>query len=176
MTPASRFMPKLSRRRWPGLVILGILAFLPFYFFIDHPIGMGLALAGLLAVVVFEHRRYKVRIGKLVESRAGESICEFARSFERRQVDTWVVRAVYEELQEYLGGTLPVPIRAADRLKDDLPIDLEDLEMDIAARIAKRSGRSLSSGGANPYYSKINTVEDLVLFFNWQPQAASSST
>lgn len=167
MRLASRFMPKFARRRWPGFVLLGILALIPVYFFLGHPLGTSLVIAGLLGFGVFEHRRYKLRIRKLAESRAGESICEFARSFERRQIDTWVIRAVCEEIQEYLGGSPPVPIRAADRLKDDLPIDAEDLEMDLAGRISQRTGRSFNTS-ANPYYAKINTVEDLVLFFNGQ--------
>jgi hypothetical protein len=112
-------------------------------------------------------------IRTLVESRDGESICEFARSFERHRVDTWVVRAVYEQLQEYLGGIPSVPILAIDRLKYDLPIDMEDLEMDLIAEISQRTGRSLSNTTSNPYYEKVKTVEDLVLFFNAQPKAGA---
>jgi hypothetical protein len=83
-----------------------------------------------------------------------------------------VIRAVYEQLQEYLGGNPPVPIRAEDRLKDDLPLDMEDVELDIALQISRRTGRSLSNTIANPYYAKVKTVKDLVLFFNAQPRAA----
>jgi hypothetical protein len=124
-------------------------------------------------LTVVEIGRNRRRLKHLAKLRAGESICEFARSFERNNVDTWVIRAVYEQLQDYLGKNPVVPIRAADRLKEDLPIDAEDLEMDLAEEIAQRTGRSLKDTTANPYYGKIRTVEDLVLFFNSQPKAAA---
>ncbi|HWM69920.1 MAG TPA: hypothetical protein VNO35_25310 [Steroidobacteraceae bacterium] len=124
---------------------------------------------------IVEHKRHKARLRLLAESRSGESICEFARSFERKEIDTWVVRAVYEQLQRYLGGDLPVPIRATDRLKEDLPIDTEDLEMDLMAEISQRAGRSLSNTTANPYYDKVKTVGDLVLFFDAQPKNSTLS-
>jgi hypothetical protein len=161
-------MTKIARRRWPGLIALAILALVPIYFFLHHPIGTSLAMAGLSGCGILEHYRRKARIKKLGESRAGESICEFARSFDAKQVDTWVIRAVYEQLQEYLGGDPAVPIRASDRLKDDIPIDLEDLEMDLVADIAKRSRRSLNDTKSNPFFGKVKTVEDLVLFLNAQ--------
>lgn len=99
-------MPKIARRRWPGLIALAILALVPIYFFLDHPVGTTLAIIDLLACGIFEHLRRKARIKRLAASRAGESICEFARSFERRRVDAWIIRAVYDELQEYLGEVL----------------------------------------------------------------------
>ena len=34
--------------------------------------------------------------------RTRESICEFSRAFEVRETDTWVIRAVYEQLQQQL--------------------------------------------------------------------------
>ena len=163
-------MPKIARRRWPGLIALAILALVPIYFFLNHPVGTTLAIVGLLACGIFEHLRRKAGIKRLAASRAGESICEFARSFERRRVDTWIIRAVYDELQEYLGGYSVVPIRAADRLKDDIPIDIEDLEMDLIANIARRSRRSLTDPTSNPYFGKIKTVADVVLFLNAQPE------
>jgi hypothetical protein len=174
MRRASRFMPKFTRRwRWPAWIGLAILAFVPGYFLVQHPIGACVVLFVLFILSVFENYRFKARLRKLVESRAGESICEFARSFERHKVDTWVIRAVYEQLQEYLGGDPPVPIRATDRLKDDLPVDMEDVEMDLAFQISQRTGRSLRNTIANPYYARVKTVEDLVLFFNAQPEAAA---
>jgi hypothetical protein len=166
-------MPKIARRRWPGLLALAILALVPIYFFPNHPIGTSLAMAGLVGCGILEHYRHKARIRRLAESRAGESICEFARSFERHRVDTWIVRSVYERLQEYMGGSPAVPIRARDRLKHDLPIEVEDLEMDLIADMSKQTGRSLSNTSSNPYYAKVETVEDLVLFINAQPKVDS---
>ncbi|HVX90748.1 MAG TPA: hypothetical protein VHC20_03920, partial [Candidatus Paceibacterota bacterium] len=93
------------------------------------------------------------------------------RSFERRRVDTWVIRAVYEQLQSHLGTEKPVPIRATDSLANDLLVDDEDLDMDIAEEILQRTGRSMKDTERNPYYGKVRTVADLVYFVNEQPKA-----
>jgi hypothetical protein len=53
-------------------------------------------LASLDALSTLACRR---RLAGLAVGRPGESICTFARSFGRRAADTWVIRAVYEELQ-----------------------------------------------------------------------------
>jgi hypothetical protein len=177
MRRASRFMPKYTRKRhWPAWMALAILAFVPVYFLFNHPVGTSIVIVSLLVVSIVEHKRHKAWLRLLAESRSGESICEFARSFERKEIDTWVVRAVYEQLQRYLGGDLPVPIRATDRLKEDLPIDTEDLEMGLMAEISQRAGRSLKNTTANPYYDKVRTVGDLVLFFDAQPKDSALST
>jgi acyl carrier protein len=177
MMRASRFMPKYTRKRyWPAWVALAILAFVPVYFLLNHPVGTSAVLSLLVVMSVVENKRRKARLVALAESRSGESICEFARSFERKEIDTWVVRAVYEQLQRYLGEDPSVPIRATDRLKEDLPIDSEDLELDLMAEIAQRTGRSLDNTIANPYYDKVRTVGDLVLFFNAQPRNATPTS
>ena len=51
-----------------------------------------------------------------------------------------------------------------------LEIDDEDLDMDLVAEIGQRTGRSMENAEKNPYYGKVSTVEDLVLFFNLQPK------
>jgi hypothetical protein len=170
-------MPKYTRKHhWPAWIALAIIAFVPVYFLINHPLGTIIVVVSLLLASVIEHQRYNARLRLLAESRSEESICEFARSFERKEIDTWVVRAVYEQLQQYLGGDLPVPIRATDRLKEDLPIDPDDLEMDLMAEMSQRTGRALSNTTANPYYDKVKTVGDLVLFLNAQPKNSTLST
>jgi len=169
MGRASRFMPKYMRKRhWPAWVVLAILACLPVYFLLNHPVVTSIVVVSIFVASIVEHKRNRARLRSLAESRTGESICGFARSFERREVDTWVVRAVYEQLQKYLGGDILVPIRATDRLTEDLAIDAEDIEMGVAAEISQRTGRSLSNTMANPYFDKVRTVGDLVLFFNAQ--------
>ena len=177
MRRASRFMPKYTRTRsWSAWIALAILAFVPAYFLLNHPVGTSIVIVLFLVVSIIEHRRHKAQLRLLAESRSGESICEFARSFERKEIDTWVVRAVYEQLQQYLGGDVPVPIRATDRLKEDLPIDTEDLEMDLMAEISQRAGRSLHNTTANPYYDQVKTVGDLVLFLDAQPKHPTPAT
>lgn len=104
---------------------------------------------------------------RMAESRHGESICQFARSFPRREVDTWVLRAVYEELYDYLDGALP--IRAGDHLHDDLRVDDEDLEIDLLGRIAERCCRSLEGTSSNPWFGRVHHVRDLVRFLDHQP-------
>jgi hypothetical protein len=61
------------------------------------------------------------------------------------------------------------PVRASDRLQKVLIDDPDDLDMAIAYEIAERTGRSLDAHEANPYFNKVVTVSDLVLFFNAQP-------
>jgi hypothetical protein len=83
---------------------------------------------------VVAHRHFK----RLKKEREEESICTFARALPARAHDTWVVRAVYEELFRLAR----VPIRPTDDLKKDLKIDPDDLE-DAAFDIARRAGRSM---------------------------------
>jgi hypothetical protein len=104
-------------------------------------------------------------------SRAGESICQFARSFDVRGTDTWVLRAVYEALQDHLYRVNPAfPVHADDAIGDDLLIDPEDLGEDIVWSIAGRARRSLDHPERNPFYRHIVTVRDLVSFFLHQPR------
>ena len=108
-------------------------------------------------------------LAKLAAERPGESICTFARSFDCRVVDTWIIRAVFEALQPYCqfsGGTMP--LRASDLLGDVLQIDHEELD-DLAIEIAKRVGRSMDRFVENPLFGKVNTVADLVFFLLNQP-------
>jgi hypothetical protein len=114
-------------------------------------------------------RRARV-LRALAAERAGESICTFARSFERRGVDPWVIRAVHEELAfcYRLGDRLAVPIRAADLLTE-LGMDGDDLD-DAVGDVAWRTGYSLRVTRNNPLYGRVRTVGDLVRFFNHQPR------
>ncbi len=127
----------------------------------------GLALLGLW--MAWYERRHLVR---LAAQRGGESICQFARAFPRRQVDTWVLRAVYESLHGYLGGRLP--IRADDRLKQDLRLDDDDLDLDLLEEMARLSGRSLERSSDNPWFGRVNSVRDLVLFLDQQPRLSTT--
>lgn len=101
--------------------------------------------------------------------RTDATICHFARAFERRAVDTWILRATYEQLSESHGE----PIRADDRLFDLL--DAEEIDFE-AAELADRCGRSLDHAEANPFYGSISTVRDLVQFLNHQPLLPTTRT
>jgi hypothetical protein len=99
---------------------------------------------------------------RIAEERRGESICQFARGFDCRTIDTWIIRAVYEEF----SGAFP--LRPSDRFKEDLRTDGEELDFG-AMDIARRIGRSLDGYERNPMFGKIDTACDLVMFFHHQP-------
>ncbi len=134
-----------------------------------------LTVVGAIGSVIVSHNfkaRLTARLTSLAALRSNESICTFAKSFNTREVDTWVIRAVYEQLQNYLEASYPqFPIRADDQLDGCLITDPDDLDLDLAKEISMRTGRSLESAKDNPYYANIKTVRDLVLFFNAQPYA-----
>jgi len=104
---------------------------------------------------------------RLAASRQTESICDFARSFDR-QTDTWIMRAVYEELCRFLAvDGRPLPVHREDRWEKDLKIDPDELD-DLARDIAYRARRSMDASDKNPLYGKIKTVADMVTFFEHQ--------
>ncbi|MDZ4657386.1 MAG: hypothetical protein SH868_07375 [Bythopirellula sp.] len=119
------------------------------------------ALVVIVAVVaVYEkYRRYRY-----ARQRVGESLCTFARSFDYRLIDTWIIRAVYEQVQPLVE----FPIRKTDRIHAELDLDGELDE--IGEEIAFRTGRDFTNTKQNPWYAKIETLEDLVAFFMCQPQ------
>jgi len=120
------------------------------------PVGLPL----LIGYIIVDSR---FQVAPLQRERAGLSICDFARSFPRRDVDTWVIRAVWRKL------ALTYPLRADDRLEDDLGMDDVDMDFDWD-RVARNCGRSLEHPQQNPYYCKVVTLRDLVLFLNAQPR------
>lgn len=109
------------------------------------------ALVGLFAWAHYQATRDEARLHTLARARGGQSICEFTRDFDYRSVDTWIIRAVYEQLQRQLLHIHPAfPIRADDRLKEDLLLDGDDLDMDVAQEIEGRTSRTLDDAKRNP--------------------------
>src|SRR5690606_13161612 len=105
------------------------------------------------------NQRWRRRLAPLEASRADEGICSFVRALPIRDLDTWVVRATFEEVQGHLQhGAQGFPLRPSDRLVEDLEIDPEDLE-DIVVTIADRTGRTLEGYQANPRYAGMTTAE-----------------
>lgn len=134
---------------------------------------MTFAVLALFAVALFQcmNQVLEEHYQKLTQNRTNDSICSFARSFDFRNVDTKIIRAVYEELQDYLPNSPhPFPIRAQDNLFDDLRLDEDDLDLDIVEAVARRTGRSLDNYEDNPHYRKATTVGGLVMFFDAQPR------
>jgi hypothetical protein len=172
------FMPETQPIRWrvAAFIVLGIGLCCFAWAVWAKPLPV---LAGLAAVVLFgaivTHRQRRRLLAK-AQSRAGESICSFARALPIHELDSWVVRAVFEQLQLYvLDAKSRFPIRPSDRLVDDLLVDAEDLDDVLAPEIAQRTGRSLSGPENNPYYGKVVTVEDLVRFFCAQPKRGGAA-
>src|SRR5262245_33232732 len=125
----------------------------------------------LLAAIVARNRHWtETYLTELARARAGESICEFSRSFDTRNTDTWVIRAVYEQLQLQLRSIYPdFPVRASDRLIEDLRLDPDDIDLDVLADVASRTGRSIRDTRSNPFRSGVKTAGDLIAFFCAQP-------
>ena len=159
-----------------GWILLAAVLAGPAYVLYSAPLAVTAALLVAGAVVALgtsvSNRKRKSRLGAVAADRTGESICDFARSFDARVVDTWIIRAVYEELQGELEDIHPrFPIRAADALLKDLLDDPDDLDMSLVPAIAQRTGRSLENGEGNPHFGQVRSVADLVMFFNAQPYA-----
>lgn len=116
----------------------------------------------------FEQPKIDTYFAKLCEDRKGFSICNFAREFDAHEVDTWIIRATYEEVQRAICSDQVVPLKASDHLFHTLKLDEDDLDLDLVEIIAQRTGRSLGEYEENPFYGKVTTVRNLVLFINCQ--------
>lgn len=167
MPPYKR--PPMSIGGWVCFVVLGMGAVVLSWL---HPLWL-LVIPAFAMLTWDASRKNKLRLSRFREERADESICTFARSFDTKIVDTWIVRAVYEEVQSCMGDDVhQVPIRADDKLIDDLNLDSDDIDLDLLDQVAQRSGRSLENYEKNPMYGKVHTAQDLVFFFREQPMEA----
>lgn len=173
MKEPSKFMPKYFSNSNENRYLLGTLLFI----FIAG-LAWGLSRSPVVLVIffvvsiwtLFERKRSEKKFKVLAEERRELSICEFARSFDCREVDTWIIRAVYEQIQDYISDIYtPIAIKADDDLFETLEIDEDDFEEELVEEIAQRTGRSLDEIEKNPYSGKVHTVRDLVYFFNIQP-------
>ena len=164
-------MPKYvySKTGLWGWIVLSVVSSIFIWLFWLAPILL-LALPFLAVFLYLESRKETKHFQELLSQRTGYSICEFARHFDCKEIDTWVIRAVYEQIQNYMESRTPnFPILPSDDIFSDLKIDDEDFEYDIVEEIASRTGRSLKGAESNPYYGKANVVQNLVYFFNRQP-------
>jgi hypothetical protein len=120
-------------------------------------------------------KRQEMQLRELAASRKGQSICDFAREFDLRTVDSWIVRAVYEQVQRQLARVHPeFPLHADDLLKEELRLEDDDLDLDVVIEVEERTGRSLDNATSNPYFGKVRTVRDLVLFFQAQARRGAA--
>ncbi len=196
---------KLRTRRMPWwawlMVVMGLgimeVAVCVFAYQMDRKTIKILAFFVLIAVfwVVDAVRTRHMR--RLAASRKGEGIGTFARSFDRPR-DTWILRAVYEELSRHLAiDDRPFPVRRADRLKRDLKVaqdslcdwirdiafraqrsvDKKDLRIDLLSftllgNMASPAERSLDGAEKNLVYRKIQTVGEIVAFLEHRPRVS----
>jgi len=148
---------------WAWLFLGALTAW--FAWLIYSNVGARWAVGAIFALgsvaTLLSHRHF----ARLKEERKEESICTFARSLPARAHNTWVVRAVFEELSTLVR----VPIRPTDDLKKDLKIDPDDLE-ETAFEIARRAGRSMDGTRKNPMFDRVVTVADMIVFFEHQPK------
>lgn len=173
MKQASRFMPEYKPKAANKLALFGLLS-LATAIVVYQPIYLAI-IAGItllaLAWSKFEEPKIEKYFAELCEERKGLSICDFAREFDSRTVDTWIIRAVYEQLQAALATKQKLPIKASDNLFATLKLDEDDLDLDLVEEIAQRTGRSTENYESNPYYGKVTTARNLVLFFSHQAGA-----
>ena len=176
MKQASRFMPKYEPKKASKHALIAffiitatIVIYQPWYLLVIA--GIALLVIVWTAIAQPKIERY---FQNLCEERSGLSICEFAREFDPKVVDTWVIRAVYEQLQAALPTKKNVPIKASDSLFDTLMLDEDDLDLDLVEEIAQRTSLSLEGYESNPYYGKVTTARNLVLFFNHQADASAT--
>lgn len=170
--PSRKMAEKAKQPIIPMTVFLTMVA-VGFAYFIYASSGRVLGVSCALVCIfcawsTVSNRREKQRLQTLVSAREGESICHFARSFDKRKTDTWIIRAAHQELQAFLRPFVAFPVRASDSLMGDLGLNVDDVD-DLIADVAMRAGRSLEHTERNPYYGKVSTVSDIVLLVNAQP-------
>jgi len=167
MNAPSRTMPPPAIPKKPG--VLGWLLLVGFFgcvaVLVYSNVGGRWAAGAIAAVGVVATIHARRHFERLKEERKEESICTFARSLPARAHDTWVVRAVFEQLSTLVR----VPLRPSDDLKKDLKIDPDDLD-ETAFEIARRAGRSMDDTKKNPMFDRVVTVADMIVFFEHQPK------
>lgn len=169
MRTPSRLMSKYKPQPFgvAGWFVLLVLACVGFYILWMHPLLTVLALALVVGLGVYEHVKAKLYFNKLMSQRQGESLCTFSRAQDLAGIDTFILRAVYEEIQFDIPVQKDFPLRWSDNLYSDLCLQGDNVE-DLIERVAQRTGRCIKHAELNPLFGKINTVGELIIFFNHQ--------
>lgn len=118
-------------------------------------------------VAVWQHRRMRA----IALARKSSDICRYARSFDYRSVDTKIMREVYNHVQAWAGKYegIPFPVEADDCFDEVYKMHPDDLD-DIYLEIAQKLGISTEKPELNPYWNKVTSVKNLVLFLHNQPR------
>jgi len=120
----------------------------------------------LLVISSFLHHR---RLSSLAMERGSSDLSTFVRSLDLGDADAEIAREVFAHLQDYLEECQgqPFPVQADDSFRDHYRMDDEDLD-DLYSEVAEKLGISTERPEGNPYFEKVETVRDLVLFLNHQ--------
>ncbi|MDT8390845.1 MAG: hypothetical protein RRC34_10100 [Lentisphaeria bacterium] len=126
---------------------------------------------GFFALFAIASEIEQHRMRRIAVSRGPVNICAYARSFDYRNVDTRIMRAVFETVQEWIGeiDDRPFPVKADDDFYKTLNMCDEDM-YDICLEVADDLDINMDSVEGNPFYGEVLTVKDLVLFLAHQPK------
>jgi hypothetical protein len=129
---------------------------------------------GLLITIEIVINHYHMR--NIARSRGKPDICTYARSFDYRNTDTKIMREVYTSIQEWAGkyDGIPFPVQSNDSFDALYRMDPDDLD-DIYFEIADKFGISTEEAEKNPYFDRVETVRELVLFLDSQPKLEGST-
>ncbi|BBM00194.1 hypothetical protein [Microbulbifer sp. GL-2] len=125
----------------------------------------------LFSVVIYAVINH-IKMKKLSRERGKANICQYVKSFDCRNVDTKIMREVWNEVQLYLGNLngKPFPILANDMFEGTYNMHPDDLD-DIYWAVADRLGIDTGNPEQNPYFNQVTSVKNLVLFLNHQPRS-----
>ena len=171
--PFSRDMPALPEApvRDSDYMIVGLfLSGLVLWGAIANPL-LTLIIVVFIPLIYLAGPTVDRRLLGLAAERPDDSICTFARAFDRRTMDAWIVRATWDEIRSYLPEFegRPFPLRATDRLWDDLHLEADDMEYAIVTNIVQRSGRRFRTETTDDDTQPITTVGDLVRWIHTLP-------
>ncbi len=165
----SRFMPKyrpeIVKFTWREWIFFILFLFIIGFMFWAKPF----ALLAVIFVFAFGYILNIIddkKLQKIALKRKNYNIGDFAKSFDLKNTDTWIIRAVYEELQDCLS-IKNFPIFADDNITKLFHIDGEEID-ELLEIVAQRTGRSLENLEQNPYFNTEPTARNIVLLLNKQ--------
>ena len=111
----SRYMPAYSetltwKTQFTGSLIVAIFVLLYGYAIWNDP-KLGVFLLGIICIVLLVSYFSPDHLESIYEKRKNDDIGTFARLLDYRNIDTWIIRAVYEEVNEELGYGKSLPLR-----------------------------------------------------------------
>lgn len=159
MRTPSRMMPPRGNETVKRDTFLEFTQRILFFAWIFHKSGLCL----VIAFIAFVSRLYttissRIHFSKLREKRGNQNIGTFAIALPAKKYDTWIVRAIYEELTIWTN----VPIRPEDELKKDLKLQEDDIA-NILANVVERLNLQINENSENDPPSPV-TVTDLICF------------